>query len=427
MSLPAGESARSSSPSAARRNEREVIVGAALVAALVIPGRPQGPPLHVMFTPRQLAMIPRHKLATTRRVVLAGLLLIVAFGMELGGQQKSGLSGVGPVVKGTPDDPLRDPRETHLRHIKQLTFGGQNAEAYFSYDGRRLTFQSTREPYQCDQIFIMNADGSDQHLVSTGQGRTTCSYFYPDGKHILYSSTHLSSPECPPRPDYSKGYVWGVYSTFRIFYATDKGGILKQLAPAPGYNAEATLSADGKKVVFTSSRDGDLEIYTMNPDGSGVKRLTHELGYDGGPFFSPDGQWIVYRAHHPKASDEVARYKALLAQDLVEPMEMDLYVMRADGSAQRQITHLGGASFAPFFFPGSQRIIFASNYEHPGTSVFELYAVNRDGSKLEPITFTGGFNAFPQLSPDGKRLVFASNRNAKQPHEVNIFIADWTD
>jgi len=372
-------------------------------------------------------MIPRHKLAATRRVALAVWLLIVVLGMALGGQQKSGLSGIGPVVKGTPDDPLRDPRETHLRHVKQLTFGGQNAEAYFSYDGRRLTFQSTREPYKCDQIFIMNADGSDQHLVSTGQGRTTCSYFYPDGKHILYSSTHLSSPECPPRPDYSKGYVWGVYSTFRIFYATDRGTILKQLAPAPGYNAEATLSADGKKIVFTSSRDGDLEIYTMNPDGSGVKRLTHELGYDGGPFFSPDGQWIVYRAHHPKAADEVARYKALLAQDLVEPMQMDLYVMRADGPDQRQITNLGGASFAPFFFPGSQRIIFASNYEHPGTSAFELCAVNRDGSKLEPITFTGGFNAFPQFSPDGKRLVFASNRNAKQPHEVNIFIADWTD
>jgi len=368
-------------------------------------------------------VVPRR----AHQVAIAVLLLVVAFGMELGGQQKSGLSGIGPVVNGTPDDPLRDPSETHLRHVKQLTLGGQNAEAYFSYDGRRLIFQSTREPYKCDQIFIMNADGSDQRLVSTGQGRTTCSYFYPDGKHILYSSTHISSPECPPRPDYSKGYVWGVYSAFRIFYATDRGQILKQLTPALGYNAEATLSSDGKKIVFTSSRDGDLEIYTMNPDGSGVTRLTYELGYDGGPFFSPDGQWIVYRAHHPKTADEVARYKALLAQDLVEPMQMDLYVMRADGSEQRQITNLGGASFAPYFFPGSRRIIFASNYHHPGSSEFELYAVNRDGSRLEPVTFTGGFNAFPQFSPDGKRLVFASNRNAKQPHEVNIFMADWVD
>jgi len=388
-----------------------------------LPRRMEKLPLRHTLSPRERDTFPRR----ARRFALAAVLLVVAFGTELGGQQKSGLSGVGPVVKGTPDDPLRDPRETHLRHVKQLTFGGQNAEAYFSYDGKRLTFQSTREPFKCDQIFIMNADGSDQHLVSTGHGRTTCSYFYPDGKHILYSSTHLSSPECPPRPDYSKGYVWGVYSAFRIFYATDRGEILKQLTSAPGYNAEATLSADGKKIVFTSSRDGDLEIYTMNPDGSSVKRLTHQLGYDGGPFFSPDGQWIVYRAHHPKSGEEVARYKALLAQDLVEPMQMDLYVMRADGSDQRQITNLGGASFAPFFFPGSGRIVFASNYQNPGTSEFELYAVNRDGSKLEPITFTGGFNAFPQFSPDGKRLVFASNRDATQPHEVNIFIADWVD
>jgi TolB protein len=367
----------------------------------------------------------RLKHASVRSVSLATLLLLVVFGIGLGGQQKSGLSGAGPAVKGTPDDPLRDPREVHLRHVKQLTFGGQNAEAYFSYDGRRLIFQSTREPYKCDQIFIMNADGSDPHLVSTGQGKTTCSYFYPDGKHILYSSTHLSSPECPPHPDYSQGYVWGVYSAFKIFYATDSGKIVKQLTTGPGYNAEATLSADGKKIVFTSSRDGDLEIYTMNPDGSAAKRLTHQLGYDGGPFFSPDGQWIVYRAHHPTAGDEVARYKSLLAQGLVEPMQMDLYVMRADGSQQRQITNLGGASFAPYFFTDSRRIIFASNYQNPGTSEFELYAVDRDGSKLEPVTFTGGFNAFPQFSPDGKRLVFASNRTARQPHEINIFLADW--
>jgi Tol biopolymer transport system component len=361
-------------------------------------------------------------------IALPGMLLILVYGLALIGQEKratGGLAGAGPVVQGTPDDPLRDPREVHLRNVKQLTFGGQNAEAYFSHDGQRLVFQSTRAPYQCDQIFIMNADGSHQHLVSTGKGKTTCAYFYRDGKHILYSSTHLSSPECPPRPDYSKGYVWGVYPAFQIFYATDAGKILKQLTKGSGYNAEATLSADAKKIVFTSSRDGDLDIYTMNVDGSDVKRLTQELGYDGGPFFSPDGKWIVYRAYHPTVPEEATRYKSLLTQDLVEPMKMDLYVMRADGSEQRQITHLGGASFAPFFFPDSRRIIFASNYEHPGSSEMELYTVNRDGEKLERVTFTGGFHAFPMFSPDGKKLVFASNRNAKQPHEINILIADW--
>jgi Tol biopolymer transport system component len=381
------------------------------------------------MTTREHPQIPAtHKRLPAGWIALPGILLIIVYGVQVIGQEKRptrGLSGPGPVVQGTPDDPLRDPREAHLRHVKQLTFGGQNAEAYFSYDGKRLVFQSTREPYQCDQIFIMNADGSDAHLVSTGRGKTTCAYFYPDGKHILYSSTHLAGAECPPRPDYSKGYVWGVYPTFQIFYATDSGEVLKQLTPGPGYNAEATLAADGKRIVFTSSRDGDLEIYTMNADGSGAKRLTRILGYDGGPFFSPNGKWIVYRAHHLSAPADVERYKSLLAQDLVEPAKMDLWVMRSDGSQQRQITRLGGVSFAPFFFPDSRRIIFASNYERPGSSQFELYAVNRDGSQLERLTFTGGFNTFPMFSPDGKRLVFASSRNAKQSREVNIFIADW--
>jgi len=361
-------------------------------------------------------------------VLVVGLLCLSGSSLRVAGPQERtshGLSGAGPVVQGTPDDPHRDPCEVHLRHVKQLTSGGQNAEAYFSYDGKRLVFQSTREPYKCDQIFIMNTDGSDVRLVSTGQGKTTCGYFYPDGRHFLYSSTHLSSPECPPRPDYSRGYVWGVYSAFQIFYATDAGRITKQLTTGPGYNAEATLSADGKKIVFTSLREGDLDIYTMSADGSGVRRLTRELGYDGGPFFSPDGRWIVYRAHHPTEAGEVARFRQLLAQQLVEPMRMDLYVMRADGSQQQQVTRLGGASFAPFFFPDSQRIIFASNYENPGTSQFELYAVNRDGARLERITFAGGFNSFPMFSLDGKKLVFGSNRNAKQPREINIFIADW--
>jgi len=346
---------------------------------------------------------------------------------QTSGSASTGLGGIGPQVHGTPDDPLRDTREVHLRHVRQLTFGGQNAEAYFSYDDRRLIFQSTRPPYECDQMFVMNTDGSNVHLVSTGKGRTTCGFFYPDGRHILYASTHAASPACPPRPDYSKGYVWGVYSSYRIYYATAAGKILKDLTPWKGYNAEATMSAEGRKIVFTSSRGGDLDIYTMNPDGSGVKQLTHELGYDGGPTFSPDAQWIVYRAHHPQGADEIARYKSLLASDLVSPLEMDLYVMRADGSDNRQITHLPGASFAPAFYPDSGHIIFSSNYEKPTSSEFELYTVDRNGNGLEPLTFTGGFNAFPMFSWDGKKLVFISNRNAKAPHEINVFIADWVN
>jgi TolB protein len=368
-----------------------------------------------------------------KNLIVAAALLAAIPAMSRGGfaqdaQQKtatSGLSGVGPVVQGTPDDPLRDPHETHLRHVKQLTFGGQNAEAYFSYDGKRLIFMSTREPYACDQIFVMNADGSDVHVLSTGKGRTTCGYFYSDGQHVLYSSTHRAGDECPPRPDYSHGYVWAVYSSYQIYYATDDGKIDRPLTTGPGYNAEATLSANGRKIVFTSSRDGDLEIYTMDSDGSNVRRLTYTLGYDGGPFFSPDGRWIVYRAHHPVGDAEIKRYKSLLAKDLVEPNEMDLWLMRADGGQQHQITKLGGASFAPAFFPNSQRIIFSSNYEHLGTSQFELYSVALDGTSIERITSAGGFSAFPQFSPDGKKLVFISNRYAKSPHEINVFIADW--
>ena len=336
-----------------------------------------------------------------------------------------GLAAGGPVIQGTPEDPHRDPREIHLRNIRQITSGGTNAEAYFSPDGNRLIFQSTREPYKCDQMFVMNIDGSDARLVSTGNGKTTCGYFFKDGKRILYSSTLLSSSECPPHPDYSKGYVWGVYSAFQIFAANDAGEIVKQLTVGPAYNAEATLSTDGKKIVFTSSRDGDLEIYTMNVDGSSEKRLTQILGYDGGPFFSHDGKWIVYRANHPTAPEEVARYKELLARELVEPMKMDLYVMRSDGTEQKQITRLGGASFAPSFYPDDQRIIFASNYENPGTSQFELYSISREGGAPERMTHVGGFNSFPMFSPDGKKLVFASNRNAKQPREINVFVADW--
>ena len=362
------------------------------------------------------------------RLTVTLFIAILVFAASRSGQEKtatSGLGSAGPVVHGTPDDPLRDLHETHLRHIRQLTFGGQNAEAYFSYDGRRLIFMSTREPYQCDQIFTMNTDGSDVHLVSTGKGRTTCGYFYPDGRHVLYSSTHQTGDVCPPRPDYSHGYVWAIYSAYQIYYASDDGKIVKALTNGPGYNAEATLSMDGKKVVFTSSRDGDLDIYSMNVDGTDVRRLTNTLGYDGGPFFSPDGNWIVYRAHHPRNEQEIAHYKSLLAQGLVEPNEMDLYVMRADGSNQQQITKLAGASFAPSFYPDSLRIIFASNYEHPATSQFELYTIDRHGNGLERVTFAGGFNAFPQFSPDGKKLVFISNRNAKVPHEINVFIADW--
>ncbi|MBA3913215.1 MAG: PD40 domain-containing protein [Acidobacteriales bacterium] len=316
--------------------------------------------------------------------------------------------------------------EKHVRNTRQLTFGGQNAEAYFSADGKKLIFQSSREGVPCDQIFTMNLDGSDVHMVSTGKGRTTCSYFYPSGKRILYSSTHLADAQCPPRPDFSKGYVWAIYPGYDIFTADPDGGHLKQLTTTPGYDAEATISEDGKKMVFTSVRNGDLDIYSMDPEGKNVKQLTHELGYDGGPFFSPDRKWIIYRAYHPRTDKEIAEYKELLKQNLIRPTSLEIWIMKADGSDKRQVTNLGAASFAPSFFPEGKRVIFSSNQGSTGgMGNFELYAVDLDGKNLERITYSDGFDGFPVFSPDGKHLVWASNRNAKAPHETNIFVADW--
>jgi len=283
---------------------------------------------------------------------------------------------------------LATPQETHLHNVRQLTFGGQNAEAYFSADSKKLIFQSTRDDVKCDQMFTMNLDGSDVHMVSTGKGRTTCGYFYPSGKKILYSSTHLADAQCPPRPDFSKGYVWAVYSGYDIFTANPDGSNLKQLTTTSGYDAEATVSEDGKKIVFTSLRNGDLDIYSMDASGKHVKQLTRELGYDGGPFFSPDREWIIYRAYHPTNEKEIAEYKELLKQNLIRPTSLELWIMKADGSGKRQITNLGAASFAPSFFRSGKRIIFSSNQGSTGgMGNFELYAISLDGTNLERITY----------------------------------------
>lgn len=311
--------------------------------------------------------------------------------------------------------------------MRQLTFGGENAEAYFSADDRSLILQSTRDGYPCDQIYTMTVAGEDLRRVSTGLGRTTCSYFFPTGDRILYSSTHLAQRDCPPPPDYSLGYVWALYPAYDIFVADRDGGHPEQLTRNWGYDAEATISRDGRRIVFTSLRDGDLDIYIMDADGSNLRRLTDELGYDGGPFFSYDGRRIVYRAYHPQAPQEREDYVKLLKQNLIRPTRLDIFVMDADGSNRRQLTDNGAANFAPYFFPSGDRIIFASNMHDPGGRNFDLYAINVDGSGLERITFHPEFDSFPMFNSDGTRLVWASNRNNAEPGETNIFIADWND
>lgn len=323
--------------------------------------------------------------------------------------------------------PLTAAGERRLQNVKQLTTGGENAEAYFSPDGGQLIFQSKRDGRGCDQIYTMNIDGSNVKMVSTGAGRTTCSYFYNGGRDILYGSTHLGSRECPPNPDFSKGYVWAIYPSYDIFAAKADGSKPKQLTKTPGYDAEATVSPDGKKIIFTSMRDGDLDLYVMDKSGKNVKRLTTELGYDGGAFFSPDSKQIVYRAFHPKTEAEVARYKDRLANNLIEPTVFEVWVMNADGTSKRQVTKLGAASFAPFFTPDGKSIIFCTNYFATDARKrnFDLALINVDGTGLERVTFDETFDGFPMFSPDGKKLVFASNRNAAKQGDTNVFIADW--
>ena len=313
----------------------------------------------------------------------------------------------------------------YLSDIRQLTHGGQNAEAYWSPDGKRLVFMSTRPPYDCDQIFIMNADGSNQHLVSTGKGRTTCAYFLGDNKHIVYSSTHLAAEACPASPDRSKGYVWGVFPGYDIFLATDTGKIVKRLTTASGYDAETTVNWKTNTLLFTSLASGDLDLWTMRPDGSHKKQITKAPGYDGGAVFSRDGKKIVWRANYPKTPEDMAKYKSLLAENLTAPMKMEIMVADADGANARAITSFGCASFAPAFTPDGSKIIFSSNKHDCDSRHFELYMINVDGTGLEQVTRTGGFTSFPEFSPDGKTLVFCSDKDAKERYEFNIFTAAW--
>lgn len=322
--------------------------------------------------------------------------------------------------------PLGGQTGKYLSHIRQLTHGGQNAEAYWSPDGKRLIFQATRDGLQCDQIFIMNADGSGRRMVSTGKGRTTCGYFLADNKHIVYASTHEAGDACPPPPDRSQGYVWAVYPSYDLFLAADDGTIVKRLTNTNGYDAEATVNWKQGRIVYTSMASGDLELWTMNTDGSDKRQITDIAGYDGGAFFSRDGSQLVWRANHPAGPSALQRYRDLLARNLTTPMKMEIFLANADGSGRRQITGFGCASFAPTFTPDGRKIIFSSNKHDCDGRRFELYMINVDGSGLEQVTDFGGFTSFPEFSPDGGFLVFSSDWKAQSRYEFNIFVARWT-
>lgn len=337
-------------------------------------------------------------------------------------------------VESWPDS-LRYEQETHLKNIRQLTFGGDNAEAYWSYDNTHLVMQVSNpaEGIPCDQIFfgkvpMKPGEKFEKTLVSTGMGRTTCSYFMPGDEQIIYASTHTGSEDCPPDVDRSKikKYVWPIYDTYELFISDKEGNVVKQLTENEYYDAEATLSAQGDKIVFTSNRTGDLELYTMNVDGSELKQITDGLGYDGGAFFSPDGSKLLFRASRPQTPEAQKEYKDLLAQGYVAPTDMELYVCNVDGSDLTKITELGSANWAPFFHPSGEKIIFSSNHKSGGRT-FNLFMVNLDGTGIEQITYDSVFDAFPMFSYDGKYLAFSSNRHNGGGRSTNVFVAEWVE
>ncbi len=367
------------------------------------------------------------------------------------------LAACAPRLASTPDAPrltaataydasrdsLRYAGEAHLRNVRQLTFGGNNAEAYWSFDSKQLIFQSDWDRINsqgCDQQYVMNADGSPiaggklgrYREVSTGTGRTTCGYFLADGR-VVYASTHRTSRECPPPAPAAAGrYVWSIYDSFDIYVANADGSNVQPLITGPGYDAEATVSPDGRTIVFTSTRSGDLELWSYDVASGATRQLTDTPGYDGGAFFSRDSKQLVWRASRPTGAD-LAPYQSLLAQGMVEPREMRLFVADADGENARQVTDLPGANWAPFFHPDGRRILFASNHESmiagTGGRIFAIWMVDTDGTGLRKIADSGTFDAFPMFSPDGTKLVFASNRNLTRTpsRETNVFVADWVE
>lgn len=332
-------------------------------------------------------------------------------------------------------DTLLYPEEKNFKNIRQLTFGGDNAEAYWSFDSKSVVFQRTsvKDGVPCDQIFYgklpKKGEAFQYKLLSTGKGRTTCAFFTKDNTRIVYASTHEGSEACPPAPDrakYGNKYIWAVYSDFDIYMAGLDGKIVKKLTTTKGYDAEATLSPDGKKMLFTSLRNGDLDLYIMELKSGAVKQITNTLGYDGGAWFSADGKQIIWRASRPKTEAEVNEYKDLLKENLVAPTKMEVFTANADGSNVKQITSLGQANWAPNFLKDG-RIIFCSNHEYSRGFPFNMYTINADGSSMKKISHDKGFDAFPMISPDGKKILFSSNRNNGGTRDTNVFVADWVE
>lgn len=357
------------------------------------------------------------------------LLASIAVACQSGSDKTDAASGA------TQIDTIHYEAEKHLANITQLTWGGDNAEAYFSFDGSMLTFQSNNPAWglECDQIYAFNWSDDSASLakpteISNGLGRTTCAYFMPGDSTILYASTFAGNNQCPPAPEHtSDAYVWPIYEDFDIYVSNLKGEIVDTLVSGPGYDAEATLSPNGDLVVFTSIRTGDLELFTCDINGENVHQVTNGLGYDGGAFFSPDGTKLIFRSSRPQTEEEIAKYTGLLEKGLVEPTEMELYICNVDGSELTKITDLGNANWAPYFHPSGEKVLFSTNHHSEKGYPFNIFMLDLNTQELEQITFDNVFDSFPMFSPDGKKLVFASNRNNGGTRNTNLFIADWVE
>ncbi|MFT5291439.1 MAG: TolB protein [Planctomycetota bacterium] len=319
--------------------------------------------------------------------------------------------------------------ERHFNRLWRITSGGENAEGYWNSAGDQLSFQRRSEEWgvSCDQVYTWSRPDAPV-MVSTGRGVTTCAYFLPGDRSIGFASTHGAVSSCPPPPDHSAGYVWSLWPEYDIWVRNLDTWELTQLTDTPGYDAELTVSPIGDRMVFTSTRSGDLELWTCDPDGSNLFQVTDTPGYDGGAFYSHDGKQLVFRTTQftpGKEAEELASYRDLLTSDRVRPGSMEIYTIDVDGKNRKQVTSLGGANFAPYFYPDDKHIMFSSNHHEQRARNFDLFTVNPDGEELERITHYQGFDSFPMFSPDGKWLVFASNRWGDSPTETNLFLAEW--